>query len=42
LPWYFGGRLGGVVARPILTHIWTKNLAKLRQLVERGPAPLVT
>ena len=26
LPWWFGGRLGGLVARSILTRLWRGNL----------------
>ena len=26
LPWWMGGPLGGLVARPILTHIWKGSL----------------
>lgn len=38
LPWYFGGPAGGIVAKPILRHIWKRNLKNLRELVERAPA----
>jgi uncharacterized protein YndB with AHSA1/START domain len=30
LPWYFGGRLGAVVASPLLAAVWRRNLARLR------------
>lgn len=36
LPWWFGGRVGEVVARPVLTAIWRRNLRALRDQVERG------
>jgi hypothetical protein len=39
LPWYFGGRLGEVVARPLLRAIWRRNLRGLRQRVEGGLSP---
>ncbi len=30
MPWYFGGPLGGVLAKPILALIWRRNLKRLR------------
>jgi tRNA A-37 threonylcarbamoyl transferase component Bud32/carbon monoxide dehydrogenase subunit G len=30
LPWFFGGRLGEIVASPVLTMIWRRNLRGLR------------
>lgn len=33
LPWYFGGRLGEVFARPLLAMVWRRNLRKLRSIV---------
>ncbi len=33
-PWYFAGPLGAMVARPVLGHVWKKNLANLKDRVE--------
>ena len=30
-PWFFGGRLGAWLARPVLTWVWRRNLARLRE-----------
>lgn len=35
LPWYFGGRLGEIVARPVLAAVWRRNLRGLRD--QLGP-----
>lgn len=38
-PWWLGGPLGAAIGRPILTAIWTRNLARLKQrLAPPGPA----
>jgi carbon monoxide dehydrogenase subunit G len=29
LPWYFGGPIGEVAAKPILTFVWKRNLRRL-------------
>lgn len=29
IPWYFGGKLGSVVAKPVLEAIWRRNLRSL-------------
>lgn len=34
-PWWLGGRLGSVVSRPVLRHIWKQNLRRLKARVER-------
>ena len=43
LPWFFGGRLGEIVAAPVLRFIWRRNLRGLRALIlesQRGaPTP---
>lgn len=28
-PWYFGGPLGALAARPVLRHVWKRNLTAL-------------
>jgi carbon monoxide dehydrogenase subunit G len=33
-PWRAGGPIGAVVARPILTRIWRRNLQRLKALLE--------
>ena len=38
-PWWMGGRLAGVIARPVLRSIWKRNLATLKGLVESGSSP---
>jgi hypothetical protein len=34
LPAWMGGRVGEVVAKPVLTKVWRRNLARLKTLVE--------
>lgn len=29
MPWYFGGRLGALLAKPILGWVWRRNLKRL-------------
>jgi hypothetical protein len=29
MPWYFGGRLGAFVAKPVLAAVWRRNLRRL-------------
>lgn len=36
LPWWFGGRVGEVIARPVLERIWQANLRRLRALALHG------
>jgi len=36
LPWWFGGRLGEWVAKPILNLVWRRNLAALKKRIERN------
>ena len=33
-PWWFAGRLGEMVAKPILSWVWRRNLANLARLVD--------
>ena len=35
-PWWMGGPLGEVLARPLLRRIWYGNLRRLKARVERG------
>jgi hypothetical protein len=35
-PWWLGGPLTGVAARPVLRSVWKRNLATLKDLVESG------
>ncbi len=37
-PWWFGGRIGQRVARPIFTWVWRRNLATLKATIERSAA----
>lgn len=34
LPWFFGGPIGAVVARPIFGWIWRRNLERLKARLE--------
>jgi len=33
-PWWMGGPVGSAVSKPVLRHIWKKNLATLKRMVE--------
>lgn len=35
LPWQFGGRIGEIVARPIMAAVWRSNLSRLVRLLEK-------
>lgn len=35
-PWWLGGRIGEVLARPVLRGIWRRNLDRLRAWVARS------
>ena len=35
-PWWLGGRLGHLVARPILRRVWSNSLDRFREEVEAG------
>jgi len=34
-PWWLGGPVGAVVARPVLGHVWRTNLVNLQRRVDR-------
>ena len=34
-PWFFGGTLGGFIAKPALKWVWKRNLRKLSERVEQ-------
>ena len=38
-PWYFGGPLGALAAKPVLTAIWKRSLANLKAKVEGDAIP---
>lgn len=38
-PWFLGGPLGAIVARPILKAIWRGNLRRLKTRIEAGDVP---
>ena len=38
-PWYFGGPIGALAAKPVLTAIWKRSLANLKAKVESGSGP---
>jgi len=37
-PWWMGGRVGSVAAKPVLRSIWKRNLATLKDMIESGQA----
>lgn len=38
-PWWLAGRLGAAAGRPVLRHLWRRNLANLKARVEGGAPP---
>lgn len=40
-PWWLGGRLGSVISRPLLRHIWKQNLRRLKARLERPPGSVL-
>ena len=38
-PWWMGGPVGERVAKPLLGHVWRKNLQELKAIVERSAGP---
>lgn len=39
-PWFLGGRIGAIAAKPILGAIWRRNLKNLKQRIETSIAGL--
>ena len=39
-PWWMGARVGELVGRPVLRLVWSRNLRRLRALVEATPRRL--
>jgi Polyketide cyclase / dehydrase and lipid transport len=37
-PWWMGGPVGALAAKPILRGVWRRNLHALKRLVESAPA----
>jgi uncharacterized protein YndB with AHSA1/START domain len=37
-PWWMGGRIGALAAKPILRAVWRRNLATLKEIVETQAA----
>ena len=35
-PWWMGGRLGSLVAKPVLRRTWKRNLGNLKRRLESG------
>jgi hypothetical protein len=35
-PWWTGGPFGAFAAKPLLRHVWKKNVGRLKQLAEAG------
>jgi len=35
-PWWMGGAVGAFAAKPVLRHVWRRNLRRLKQLIEDG------
>ncbi|MHB8487951.1 MAG: SRPBCC family protein [Candidatus Dormibacteria bacterium] len=33
-PWWLGGSVGEIIARPLLTRIWRGNMVRLKRIVE--------
>ncbi len=40
-PWWLGGRLGELAGRPVLRHVFGRDVGNLKALVESGRAPLL-
>lgn len=38
-PWWLGGALGSLIARPVLRAVWRGNLRRFSALVEQAPPP---
>lgn len=37
-PWWFGGPIGALASKPVLTAVWRRSLRNLKQLVEADPS----
>jgi hypothetical protein len=35
-PWWMGSTVGAFAAKPVLRHVWRRNLRRLKQLIENG------
>jgi uncharacterized protein YndB with AHSA1/START domain len=33
-PWWMGGRVGALAAKPVLRRVWRRNLTRLKHLIE--------
>ncbi len=36
-PWWMGGRVGALAAKPVLRAVWRRNLRRLKHLIELRP-----
>jgi len=38
-PWWMGGAVGALAAKPVLRTVWKRNLRRLQHIIELGVAP---